>query len=114
MRESGNNNNNNNNNKTKDDNKSKAALNGDATEDEKVSIKTEVDDEKPDIKEEPGTNGNGNPQSVSWNLFLGDKRIFNEQKYGFLWCVVAACESRNYWALECMWSAEWTTVHPDS
>ncbi|XP_069994313.1 paired amphipathic helix protein Sin3a isoform X4 [Penaeus vannamei] len=80
VRESGNNNNNNNNNKTKDDNKSKAALNGDATEDEKVSIKTEVDDEKPDIKEEPGTNGNGNPQSDdeyrlfmcnnNWYLFL--------------------------------------------
>lgn len=59
------NNNNNNHSKTKDDMKGKTAINGDATEEEKISIKTEVDDEKLEIKEEPGTAGNGSLEPVS-------------------------------------------------
>ncbi|XP_069172117.1 paired amphipathic helix protein Sin3a isoform X6 [Procambarus clarkii] len=75
-----NNNNNNNNNKTKDDIKNKIALNGDATEDEKISIKSEVDEDKVEVKEEPGSVGNGNVQpddeyrlfmcNNNWYLFL--------------------------------------------
>lgn len=65
IRETSGNNNNNNHSKTKDDMKGKTAINGDATEDEKVSIKTELDDEKLEIKEEPGTTGNGNLEPVS-------------------------------------------------
>lgn len=61
------NNNNNNHNKAKDEIKGKTAINGDATEEEKVSIKTEIDDEKLEIKEEPGTTGNGNLEPVSEN-----------------------------------------------
>lgn len=45
--------------------KGKTAINGDATEEEKISIKTEIDDEKLEIKEEPGTTGNGNLEPVS-------------------------------------------------
>lgn len=59
------NNNNNNHSKAKDDMKGKTAINGDATEEEKISIKTEVDDEKLEIKEEPGTTGNGSLEPVS-------------------------------------------------
>ncbi|KAK4299818.1 hypothetical protein Pmani_027930 [Petrolisthes manimaculis] len=40
--------------------KGKTAINGDATEDEKVGIKVEPYDDKMEIKEEPGTTGNGN------------------------------------------------------
>jgi len=71
---------NNNNNKTKEDSKNKSTLNGDATEDEKVNIKTEPEEEKVQIKQEPDNNGNGNVESDdeyrlfmcnnNWYLFL--------------------------------------------
>ncbi|XP_063866236.1 paired amphipathic helix protein Sin3a-like isoform X2 [Scylla paramamosain] len=80
IRETSGNNNNNNHSKTKDDMKGKTAINGDATEDEKVNIKTELDDDKVEVKEESGTTGNGSLEpddeyrlfmcNNNWYLFL--------------------------------------------
>ena len=48
--------------------KGRTTLNGDATEEEKISIKSEVDKE---IKSEPEIIGNGNLESVSAGVMFG-------------------------------------------
>lgn len=72
--------------------KGKTAINGDATEDEKISIKTELDDEKLEIKEEPGTTGNGNLEPVCSTHCWGSLRNLYFRSYRVSVPIFRRCE----------------------